>query len=122
MQVMFHHVQLACPSGSEEDLRAYYGGVLGMREKPKPALLAVRGGCWFVDGYGAELHLGVEQDFRPARKAHPCLVRPDLDALAERIEAAGYDIVWADPEETPGIRRFHTHDCLGNRLEFMAGS
>jgi predicted enzyme related to lactoylglutathione lyase len=116
---MFHHVQLACPPGSEDRLRAYYTGVLGMTEKPKPALLAARGGCWFVDGYQAELHLGVEEDFRPARKAHPCLTRPDLDALAERIEAAGYEVVWADPAETPGIRRFHSHDCVGNRLEFM---
>lgn len=119
---MLHHVQIACPRGSEEALRAYYTGVLGMIEKPKPPLLAVRGGCWFVDEHGAELHLGVEEDFRPARKAHPALLRPDLDdltALAARIEAAGYPVVWADPAEQPDLPRFHTEDCHGNRLEFV---
>jgi predicted enzyme related to lactoylglutathione lyase len=118
---MFHHVQIACPPGTEADLRAYYVGVLGMTEKPKPPLLAVRGGCWFTDDHGSELHLGVEEDFRPARKAHPALIHPDLDALAGRIEAAGYDVNWANPDETPGTRRFHTHDCHGNRIEFCAG-
>jgi predicted enzyme related to lactoylglutathione lyase len=116
---MIHHVQIACPRGSEENLRAYYVGVMGMAEKPKPPLLAARGGCWFTDEYGAELHLGVEDDFRPAAKAHPALVRPDLDALAARLEAAGYPVTWADPAEVPGVRRFHSHDCHGNRLEFL---
>ncbi|HEX6500758.1 MAG TPA: glyoxalase [Micromonosporaceae bacterium] len=116
---MIHHVQIACPPGSEERLREYYVGVLGLAEKPKPPLLAARGGCWFV-GYGIELHLGVEADFRPARKAHPGLLWPDLDALATRLTAAGYPVRWADPAETPGLRRFHTDDPHGNRLEFLA--
>lgn len=115
---MLHHVQLACPPGHEEQLRSYYLGVLGMTEKQKPPILAARGGCWFFDEYRAELHLGVEADFRPARKAHPALIRPDLDTLAARIEAAGYPVVWGD-DEIPGIRRFHTEDCVGNRLEFV---
>lgn len=116
---MIHHVQIACPPGTEAALRDFYAGVLGMTEKVKPPILAARGGCWFTDEFGAELHLGVEADFQPARKAHPALVRPDLDALAARLEAAGYPVVWADPAEQPGVRRFHSQDCHGNRLEFL---
>jgi catechol 2,3-dioxygenase-like lactoylglutathione lyase family enzyme len=113
-----HHVQLACPPDSEGVLRAFYSGILGLAEKPKPPALAVRGGCWFTGG-GIELHLGVEQDFRPARKAHPGLLWPDLDGLAARLEQAGFPVSWPDPHEIPGIRRFHTHDPHGNRLEFL---
>src|SRR5689334_2747583 len=113
---MLHHVQVACPAGSEDALRAYYVGVLGMTEKPKPPKLAVRGGCWFVDACGAELHLGVEADFRPGRKAHPALIRPDLEDLAAALTAAGYPVTWGDPEETPDPRRFHTEDPHGSRL------
>jgi catechol 2,3-dioxygenase-like lactoylglutathione lyase family enzyme len=116
---MIHHVQLACPPGSEDALRAFYAGVLGLEEKPKPPLLAVRGGCWFI-GYGIELHLGVEADFRPARKAHPALLWPSLDELAERLTAAGYPVRWPDQAELPGLRRFYTDDPNGNRLEFLA--
>ena len=94
---MIHHVQLACPRGSEEALCAFYVGVLGLAEKPKPPALAARGGCWFTGhglfGGGVELHLGVENDFRPARKAHPGLLWPDLGALAARLEAAGYPVL-----------------------------
>jgi catechol 2,3-dioxygenase-like lactoylglutathione lyase family enzyme len=115
------HVQLACPPGSEPALRAFYAGVLGLDEKPKPPLLAARGGCWFT-GHGIELHLGVEEDFRPARKAHPGLAWPDLNALAARLTAAGYPVRWADPAEIPGRRRFHTEDPHGNRLEFLSAS
>jgi catechol 2,3-dioxygenase-like lactoylglutathione lyase family enzyme len=115
---MIHHVQLACPRGSEEASRAFYVGVLGMTEKLKPPALAARGGCWFT-GHGTELHLGVEDDFRPARKAHPGLLWPDLDALAARLVAAGYPVSWGD-DELPGLRRFHSQDTHGNRLEFLA--
>ncbi|MEH1013324.1 glyoxalase [Micromonospora sp. CPCC 206060] len=115
---MIHHVQLACPRDSEAASRSFYVGVLGLVEKPKPPALAARGGCWFT-GYGVELHLGVEDDFRPARKAHPGLLRPDLDPLAARLAAAGYPVTWADGE-LPGMRRFHTEDVHGNRLEFLA--
>jgi catechol 2,3-dioxygenase-like lactoylglutathione lyase family enzyme len=126
---MIHHVQLACPPGSEDALRAFYGGVLGLAEKPKPPVLAARGGCWFVavdertGTVDIELHLGVEADFRPARKAHPGLLwpdlpgLPDLSELAERLAAAGYPVEWSD--ELPGYRRFHTADPHGNRLEFL---
>lgn len=115
---MIHHVQLACPAGSEDALRAFYVGVLGLTEKPKPRALAPRGGCWFT-GYGIELHLGVEADFRPARKAHPGLLWPDLDGLAARLAAAGCPVRWGN-DELPGIRRLHTDDVHGNRLEFLA--
>jgi catechol 2,3-dioxygenase-like lactoylglutathione lyase family enzyme len=115
---MIHHVQLACPAGSEDALRAFYVGVLGLTEKPKPRALAPRGGCWFT-GYGIELHLGVEADFRPARKAHPGLLWPDLDGLAARLAAAGCPVRWGN-DERPGMRRFHTDDVHGNRLEFLA--
>lgn len=113
-----HHVQLACPAGSEDVLRAFYGGVLGLTEKAKPPALVGRGGCWFT-GHGIELHLGVEPDFRPARKAHPGLEWPELDGLAARLELAGYPVTWADPAEIAGIRRFHSQDPHGNRLEFL---
>ena len=115
---MIHHVQLAAPRGSEQALRGYYAGVLGLTEVPKPAALAARGGCWFT-GNGVELHLGVVDDFRPAEKAHPGLLWPDLDALAARLTAAGYPVTWA-AGELPGFRRFHTCDVHGNRLEFLA--
>ena len=113
---MIHHVQLACPPGSEAELRAFYHGVLGLGEIPKPAALAARGGCWFR-GDGIELHLGVEEDFRPAWKAHPGLLVRDLDAWAGRLRAAGYPV--RPDGDFPGMRRFYSEDPLGNRLEFL---
>jgi hypothetical protein len=110
-------VQIACPPHSEAALREFYVGLLGLTEKPKPAALALRGGCWFV-GHGIELHLGVEADFQPARKAHPGLLWPDLDALAGALARAGAPVVWAN-DELPGFRRFHSEDPHGNRLEFL---
>lgn len=121
---MLHHVQIAAPAGSEDLLRSFYTGVLGWQELPKPPLLAVRGGCWFrVPGHGGpdgELHVGIEEDFRPARKAHPAFV-VDIDATAATVAAAGHAVNWADPAEIPGRKRFHTNDPVGNRLEFLAG-
>lgn len=115
---MIHHVQLACPAGVEDDLRAFYSGVLGLAEKSKPPVLAARGGCWFSsEARGIELHLGVEADFRPARKAHPGLLWEDLTELADRLTAAGHPVEWSD--ELPGYRRFYTADPMGNRLEFL---
>jgi predicted enzyme related to lactoylglutathione lyase len=113
----YDHVQVAIPAGSEEAARAYYGELLGMAELPKPAALAVRGGCWFASGH-ATLHLGVETPFSAARKAHPAFLVADLEALAGRLTAAGYDVVRSDGE-IPGVRRFHTFDPFGNRLEFQ---
>jgi catechol 2,3-dioxygenase-like lactoylglutathione lyase family enzyme len=111
------HVQLAIPAGAEESARQYYGSLLGMAEVPKPAALAGRGGCWFSSG-SAVLHLGVEQPFSPARKAHPALLVSDLDALFERLAAAGYAGTRAD-NELLGVRRFHSFDPFGNRIEFQ---
>jgi catechol 2,3-dioxygenase-like lactoylglutathione lyase family enzyme len=113
---MIHHVQLACPAGSEDVLRGFYGRVLGLQEVTKPPVLAARGGCWFR-GYGIELHLGVEEDFRPARKAHPGLLVHDLDAWAGRLRAGGAPVVFDDG--FPGMRRFYSEDPHGNRLEFL---
>lgn len=114
---MLHHVQLASPPGSEDRSRAFYVGVIGLTEVPKPPALAGRGGCWFA-GPGIEVHLGIEADFRPARKAHPGIVVADLDALAGRLADAGQQVTVADGE-VPGHQRFHCHDPHGNRLEFL---
>jgi catechol 2,3-dioxygenase-like lactoylglutathione lyase family enzyme len=111
------HVQLAMPRGQEELARSFYGGLLGMTELPKPPVLAARGGCWFASG-AAVLHLGVEEPFAPARKAHPALLTDDLDGLAAALAAAGHACVAADGE-IPGVRRFHTRDPFGNRVEFQ---
>jgi catechol 2,3-dioxygenase-like lactoylglutathione lyase family enzyme len=120
---VIHHVQVSCPEGSEERVRSFYGGVLGWEQLTVPPLLAKRASCWFkvpgVGGPDGELHVGVEADFRPARKAHPAFVA-DVDAVATALERAGYPVRWADPAEIPGRRRFHTEDAVGNRLEFLA--
>ncbi|MCG7209925.1 VOC family protein [Streptomyces arenae] len=110
------HVQLAVPPGSEDLLRAYYVGLLGMTEIPKPPVLAARGGCWFRAGT-VHLHLGVEADFRPARQAHPGLRVTGIDACAERLEAGGARVTW--DHDLPGHRRFYSQDPVGNRLEFL---
>ncbi|MFF5704493.1 VOC family protein [Streptomyces sp. NPDC012794] len=110
------HVQLAAPPGSEDTLRAYYQDVLGMREISKPPVLAARGGCWFAAG-GVRLHLGVEDHFRPARKAHPGLRVTGIEEYADRFRERGADVVWDD--NLPGHRRFYSHDPVGNRLEFL---
>ncbi|MCW2933346.1 MAG: glyoxalase [Actinomycetia bacterium] len=111
------HVQVAMPRGEEDVARAFYAGLLGMTEDKKPPALAARGGCWFRSG-AAVLHLGVQEPFVPARKAHPALLASDLDALEARLTAAGYACVRAD-DEIPGVLRFHTHDTFGNRVEFL---
>lgn len=113
---MIHHVQLACPPASEDLSRAFYRDVLGLDEIAKPPALAKRGGCWFR-GHGIELHLGVDQDFRPARKAHPGLLVCGIDDWASRLQAAGYPVAFDD--NFPGMRRFYSEDAHGNRLEFL---
>jgi catechol 2,3-dioxygenase-like lactoylglutathione lyase family enzyme len=109
------HVQVAAPAGCEAEARAFYGGLLELKELPKPEPLAARGGCWFRAG-AQELHVGVEEPFAPARKAHPGLVVADLDALAARLTGAGIEVSW--DEAIPGTKRFHAADAFGNRLEF----
>jgi catechol 2,3-dioxygenase-like lactoylglutathione lyase family enzyme len=102
------HVQLAAPPGCEAQARAFYGDTLGLKEIEKPPELATRGGVWFE-----HLHVGVEDPFTPARKAHPALRVDDLDALAARLENVTWD------EAIPGVRRFYSTDPFGNRLEFL---
>lgn len=110
------HVQLAMPPGEEARARAFYRDVLGLPEVPKPADLAKRGGVWFTAGTW-QLHLGVEQDFRPARKAHPALLVHDLPTLVERCEAAGYVSTTDVPLE--GYDRVYVNDPFGNRIELI---
>ena len=114
--VGLHHVQLAAPRGSEPALRDFYVGVLGMTEVPKPPALAKRGGAWFRSG-SLELHLGVEDDFRPARKAHPGLLVDDLPTYADLLAARGVTVEWDD--NFPGFRRCYVSDPHGNRIELM---
>jgi catechol 2,3-dioxygenase-like lactoylglutathione lyase family enzyme len=108
------HVQVAAPPRCEPEARAFYAGLLGLPEIPKPEPLAARGGCWFRAG-AQELHVGVEEPFAPARKAHPGFVVDGIEEVAARLEAAGIAVVWADP--LPEARRFHVADPFGNRLE-----
>ena len=110
------HVQLAMPPGGEDLARGFYVGLLGMEERAKPPALAARGGCWFETG-AIKLHLGVEDDFRPARKAHPALLVDGLDALAARLEAAGCEVRPDDPVE--GLERIFVDDPFGNRIELV---
>jgi catechol 2,3-dioxygenase-like lactoylglutathione lyase family enzyme len=110
------HVQLAMPAGGEEAARRFYGDVLGFEEVPKPAALAGRGGAWFRSG-GVHLHLGVEPDFRPARKAHPALRVEGLTALIVRCVNAGHPVERDVP--LPGLERVHVADPFGNRIELL---
>ncbi|MEU6374221.1 VOC family protein [Streptomyces sp. NPDC046909] len=110
------HIQLAAPPGSEDRLRAYYVDVLGMTELPKPPVLAARGGCWFQAG-AVQLHLGMEDGFRPSKKAHPGLRVTDIEAYAAQLEARGATVTWDG--DLPGHRRFYAYDPVGNRLEFL---
>ncbi|MEV5874450.1 VOC family protein [Streptomyces sp. NPDC052101] len=116
MLVAVDHVQLAAPPGSEDALRAYYADVLGMTEIPKPPVLAARGGCWFRAG-AVQLHLGIEDDFRPAKKAHPGLRVTGIEAYAARLISLGAPVTWDD--NLPGHLRFYSEDPVGNRLEFL---
>lgn len=111
-----HHIQLAMPAGGEEAARRFYGGLLGLPELPKPPRLAARGGVWFRLG-GQELHLGVEANFAPARKAHPALQWSGLAALREELREGG--VLVREEEPLPGFRRFYADDPFGNRLEFL---
>ncbi|GAA1337462.1 glyoxalase [Arthrobacter roseus] len=123
-----HHVQVACPPGGEDVARKFYGDGLGLTEIDKPAALKGRGGAWFrarnasgeVD---AEIHVGVEGPFAPARKAHPALVLndvPALDELGERLSSLGFDVDWRERYSFDGYERLHTRDGHGNRVEILA--
>ena len=110
------HLQLAAPEGCEAAARDFYGALLGMREIEKPEPLRARGGCWFECGT-QQLHIGVEKDFHPAKKAHPAFAATNLDSLRQALLARGVRVT--DDTTIPGVRRFHTEDPWGNRLEFL---
>jgi catechol 2,3-dioxygenase-like lactoylglutathione lyase family enzyme len=110
------HVQLAMPAGREAEARAFYAGLLGIPERAKPGALAARGGAWFESG-PLKLHLGVDPDFRPARKAHPGLLVRGLEALIGELRRAGYAVAADEPLE--GYLRVYVDDPFGNRLELM---
>jgi len=111
------HVQIAMPVGAEEKARAFYVNLLGFVEIPKPAELAKRGGAWF-QSQNVQLHLGVEADFKPARKAHPAFIVGDLDALIAKVQNAGYETDTSQPA-LDGYKRAHIFDPFGNRIELM---
>ena len=104
------------PAGREGEARAFYQGVLGIPEKAKPPQLAARGGCWFERGR-LKVHLGVDRDFTPARKAHPAFLVKDLPALAAALEQAGHPV--SDDEPLDGYDRLYVEDPFGNRIELM---
>jgi catechol 2,3-dioxygenase-like lactoylglutathione lyase family enzyme len=110
------HIQLAMPPGREAEARAFYADLLGIPEIAKPANLACRGGCWFERG-ALKIHLGVEAEFRPARKAHPAFLVDDLATLAAALEVAGHPVRADEPLE--GYERLYVDDPFGNRIELM---
>ena len=110
------HVQLAMPAGEEDRAVAFYEGLLGLSRVPKPPNLAARGGCWFERG-AVRVHLGVDPDFRPARKAHPALLVDGLAELAARLAAAGVEARHEEP--LPGFDRVYVDDPFGNRIELL---
>ena len=110
------HVQLAMPAGEEEKARAFYNKVLEIEEMPKPPHLAKRGGVWFEQG-NLKIHLGVDKNFRSAKKAHPALLVEGLDELAEKCRNAGYEVIADEPLED--YKRVYVSDPFGNRIELM---
>jgi catechol 2,3-dioxygenase-like lactoylglutathione lyase family enzyme len=122
--IALHHVQVACPRAGEDAARAFYADGLGLVEVEKPADLRARGGAWFR-AYGdrgdvlAELHVGVEEAFIPARKAHPAFVVDDLDAVAARLRAGGFEVDERERATFEGYLRLHTFDPHGNRVEVL---
>lgn len=115
--MLLDHVQLAMPEGGEARARSYFPDLLGMNEEPKAAQLASRGGCWFRLG-SCVVHVGVDPDFVPQRKAHPAFAVADLEGVAERLIRAGHDVRW--DSSVLGTNRFFTDDPFGNRIEFIA--
>jgi len=118
-QPFLDHVQVAAPPACEAQARWFYGTLIGLPEVDKPEPLRARGGAWFGLG-DAQLHVGVEEPFAPARKAHPALRLSDDELLgvAERLTAAGASVRW--DTELPSVHRFFTEDPWGNRLELLA--
>jgi catechol 2,3-dioxygenase-like lactoylglutathione lyase family enzyme len=110
------HVQLAMPRGEEDRAKAFYSGILGIPEIAKPPELARRGGAWFESEL-LKIHLGVEEDFRPARKAHPALLVEDLRALVALLRERGIKV--DEDDALQGFFRVYVSDPFGNRIELM---
>ncbi len=110
------HIQIAAPQGCESAARDFYGTILGMEEIEKPPVLRARGGCWFECG-SQQVHIGVERDFKPARKAHPAFAVSDLAELRGTLKSRGMKV--DEDDNLPGARRFYAEDPWGNRLEFV---
>ncbi|WP_316568686.1 VOC family protein [Neobacillus sp. YIM B06451] len=110
------HVQLAAPKGCEEDARAFYGKLLGFTEIEKPPVLKKKGGAWFQNGT-IQLHIGVEDPFLPAKKAHPAFEIENLEGLKAHLKENGVDVI--EDNNLPGANRFYAADPFGNRLEFL---
>jgi catechol 2,3-dioxygenase-like lactoylglutathione lyase family enzyme len=116
-----HHVRVAGPPGCETTARGFYSDLLGLHEIEQPPAIARRGGVWWALGDERQLHIGCDSDFLVGPKAHPAFEvedQPALDALADRLEAAGFEPLWDD--DLPGARRFYVKDPFGNRLELLA--
>ena len=116
--VAIDHVQLAMPAGAEDVARRFYAELLGLEEQPKPSALAARGGCWFTNG-DVTVHLGVEHDFHPARKAHPALRVDGYEVLCAVLDRGGHRV--RPDDEIPGVRRGYVDDPFGNRIELIDG-
>lgn len=117
-----HHIQVCCPPGGEPAQRRFYSGGLGLNEVSKPVALRARGGVWFRGEQDVEVHVGVEQDFTPAAKAHPAFLSANLPALeqvAARLSGLGFPVDWSERDTFAGMLRFHTRDGAGNRVEIM---
>jgi catechol 2,3-dioxygenase-like lactoylglutathione lyase family enzyme len=114
--VRVDHLQIAAPEGCESAARDFYGSILGMKEIEKPPALRARGGCWFQCG-SQQVHIGVERNFHPAKKAHPAFAVFRLDELREMLKSKRVPIV--EDDDLPGTRRFYTEDPWGNRIEFV---
>lgn len=110
------HILIAMPAGGEDEARAFYVGVLGMSERIKPPVLAARGGCWFAIG-ALQVHLGVDRNFIPARKAHPAFIVEDLAGMIDKAVQGGYNVTADEPLE--GCDRRHVDDPFGNRIELI---
>ena len=106
------------PAGKEAEARAFFVGILGMVEEEKPPILRSRGGCWFRRG-ACKVHVGVDPEFQPQRKAHPAFVVDEIDHLGSRLAQSGHEVLWDDA--IPGSRRFYSADPFGNRIEFLEG-
>jgi catechol 2,3-dioxygenase-like lactoylglutathione lyase family enzyme len=110
------HEQLAMPPGGEDEATAFYQGILGLERRPKPPPLAARGGCWFSND-DVVIHLGVEPEFRAAKKAHPAIIVRGFDTLCAELEARGHPV--RPDHDLPGVRRSYVDDPFGNRIELI---